>query len=232
MPDEVVQNIRNLKKTGEAKFQQYITMRINSQAEAFTDRVSHNSIMLFKKALETKKPTKSVKSVVSERKSRQARVIDIITAHQAGRDIVALSHECSQFPPSLTKDGAMYHGTKADLMDCILSEDHHKTKDHPNTTCTIIDGAALVRKVRPQSSATFREYIENELKPKLLSNFSHANRVDLVFDQYRPDSTKTATRTDRGSGKRRKVDANVKIPGNWKEFLSCSENKTEFFSLI
>ena len=34
------------------------------------------------------------------------------------------------------------------------------------------------------------------------------------------------------SGKRRKVALNVKIPGNWKEFLSCSQNKTEFFPMI
>ena len=89
-----------------------------------------------------------------------------------------------------------------------------------------------MRRVKPQSSTTFEEYVENELKPKIFSHFSHANRVDVVFDQYKSDSIKTGTRDDRGSGKRRKVAPNVRIPGDWKEFLSCSQNRTEFFPLI
>ena len=53
MPDEVVQNIRSLKKTGEERFRKFLDLRINSQVEAFTDTVSHTNLMLFKKALET-----------------------------------------------------------------------------------------------------------------------------------------------------------------------------------
>ena len=55
-----------------------------------------------------------------------------------------------------------------------------------------------------------------------------------MFDQYKPSSIKTDTRIDRGSttGKHRKVSRNVKIPGNWSEIFSCSENKSELFPLI
>ena len=73
----------------------------------------------------------------------------------------------------------------------------------------------LVRKVKPQSSATFGEYIENDFKPRLLAPFSHADRDDLLFDQNRPDSTQTAKRVGRGSGKRRKVAPSVKIGKNF-----------------
>ena len=67
--------------------------------------------------------------------------------------------------------------------------------------------------------------------PKIMQKFTYSHQVDLVFDQ--PDSIKADTRIGRGdTGKRRKVGLNVKIPGNWKEFLSCSKNKTELFPLI
>ena len=47
----------------------------------------------------------------------------------------------------------------------------------------------------------------------------------MIFHLYRNDSVKN-TREKRGTGKRRKVEKKLKILGNWKEFLSVSENKT------
>ena len=127
----------------------------------------------------------------------------------------------------------MHHGTKSDLVDLVVRNEH-KSKTYPDVTCVIIDGAALVRKVKPQMFSTIGEYILAELKPKILWHYRYATRVDLVFDQYKLSSIKTDTRIGRGSttGKRRKVSKSVKIPGNWSEFLSCSENKSELFPLI
>ena len=84
----------------------------------------------------------------------------------------------------------------------------------------------LVRKLKPFSSSTVGEYIDNELMSNIMAKFAYADRIDLVFDTYRPDSIKNATREGRGSGsgKRRKIEAKVKLPSNWKEFLSVSEN--------
>ena len=134
-----------------------------------------------------------MKSVVSQRKKQTARVVDIISAHQAGRNITALSYESSEFPPSLTKDGEMHHGDKADLVNIIVS-DNHRYSEHPDTTCVVIDGAAMVRKNKPQNSTTIGEYIDDELMPKIINKFTYSDRVDLVFDQYNPDSIKTGTR--------------------------------------
>ena len=70
--------------------------------------------------------------------------------------------------------------------------------------------------------------------PKIINKFTYSDRVDLLFDQYNPDSIKTGTRISRkdDTGERRKVDLNVKIPGNWKEFHSWSKSITELFPLI
>ena len=124
----------------------------------------------------------------------------------------------------------MHHGDKADLVNVIVTDKHRYSK-HPDVTCIVIDGAAMVRTNKPRNSTTIGEYIDHELMPKIMHKFTCSDRVDLVFDQYKPDSIKSGARIGRGdTGKRRKVGLNVKIPGNWKEFLSCSKNKTELNS--
>ena len=57
MPDEVVDNVRSMRKIGEEKFKKLLDLRVNSQVEAFTDTISNNNLVLFKKALEIKKPS-------------------------------------------------------------------------------------------------------------------------------------------------------------------------------
>ena len=175
MPEEVVQNIRQIKMIGEKKFKHYHDQRINSQTKHFTDTVKRTDLQLFRQALDTKKPKKSVKSVISERKQQQARVVDIISAHQAGRTVTALSHQSSLAPPSLTKDGEMFHGTKADIVHCIVRKEQ-KYKKHPTKSCTIIDGVMLVRKLKPFSSSTVGEYIDNELMSNIMAKFAYADR--------------------------------------------------------
>ena len=69
MPEEVVENIQRLKLIGENRFKDFLEKRVNSQQEALTDNIPQNNLLLFKKVLEAKKPTKSVKSVIYERKN-------------------------------------------------------------------------------------------------------------------------------------------------------------------
>ena len=57
-------------------------------------------------------------------------------------------------------------------------------------------------------------------------------RVDVVWDEYMPDSSKTDTRTKRGRGIRRRVEPSSSIPGNWQPFLRIDENNAELFSFL
>ena len=86
-------------------------------------------------------------------------VVDIISSYEAGRTVTALSYESLPFPPSLTKDGQMFHGVKADVVvPCIVDEKSYY-KEHPYTTCIIIDGASLVGKLKPTFFSNFDECI-------------------------------------------------------------------------
>ena len=116
MPDEVVESVRQLKTVGQSKFNNFLDMRINSRAEAFNDTVSRTDLPFFRNALDTKKP-----DAISERKQLQACVLDVVSAHQAGRNITALSHETSALPPSLTMlDQACFMGQRKTLWIVLL----------------------------------------------------------------------------------------------------------------
>ena len=54
----------------------------------------------------------------------------------------------------------------------------------------------------------------------------------MVFDIYIKDSLKSATRSKRGKGVRRKVRSDSLLPGNWESFPRVDENKTELFSFL
>ena len=61
----------------------------------------------------------------------------------------------------------------------------------------------------------------------------NSNRVDIVWDIYKPDSLKESTREKRGKGvTQKKVSSKAKIPSNFKEFLRDSKNKQELSEFL
>ncbi len=53
-----------------------------------------------------------------------------------------------------------------------------------------------------------------------------------MFDSYKKDSLKTATREKRGKGVCRRVAANSNTPSNWKSFMREYSNKTELYNFL
>ena len=68
--------------------------------------------------------------------------------------------------------------------------------------------------------------------PILKRQLRDTKRVDVVWDDYRPDSLKEGTREKRGKGVRRKVSSDAKLPSNWNDFLRDPMNKKELFGLL
>ena len=57
-------------------------------------------------------------------------------------------------------------------------------------------------------------------------------RIDIIWDQYLPNSIKSSTRQNRGTGVSTKVSPHTKMLKNWKNFLLVSKNKTELFDFL
>jgi len=86
--------------------------------------------------------------------------------------------------------------------------------------------------LRPGSSKSFGDYALNVFLPYVKLQLDKAQRVDIVWDVYRPGTLKQQAWDKRGKGVRRRVAPNNAIPKNWGEFLRLLENKKELFSFL
>ena len=105
--------------------------------------------------------------------------------------------------------------------------------ESPNSNdVTIIDGAAAMNMLKPTPAVkTFRDYAKQVFIPYIKVQLQHAKRVDVVWDEYIPNSLKK-TREKSGKGIRRRVKSSTKLPSNWHEFLRVNENKTKLFVFL
>ena len=244
MPDEVVESIKNLESVGQKKYELFVKERLVDQTRPVSDPIKHSGLKFFRYGL-SKKINKPVTSKTRAADKAQSQLlIDVISADSSGRRITPqlLGHESSKFPPTLTKDGAMYHpGNKAELLDCIIPpETEHASeeipREHPDKHCTaaILDGSVVIRFLRPPPDCKDLEaYVHQVVMPYIESYFQRGyRRIDMVFDFYLPDSLKKEVRQSRGTGKAVMVELSTKRPGDWQGFLSVDSNKLALFELI
>ena len=246
MPEEVVDSVANLESVGQKKYEQFIKERIIDQTKPVSSPIKHSGLKFFRYGLSKRilKPMPT-KTKAAEDKAQLQIMVDLITANSSGRAITPelLSHESSKFPPSLTKDGSMHHGTKSDLLDCIIPpepEPEHEPEEiyheRPDKDCTaaILDGSVVLQFLRPPPDCKDLEaYIKDVVKPYIESFYRRGyRRIDLVFDFYLPDSLKREVRLSRGTGKAIKVELSTKRPGDWHAFLSVDSNKLVLFELV
>jgi hypothetical protein len=125
----------------------------------------------------------------------------------------------------------MHHGVKSELLDALMPSSSRCTHQPP-ATCVVLDGSMAVHMAHPKSSLTFEEYCNSVFAPMVLSLMQKHMRVDIVWDRYIPNSLKSSTRHERGTGAIVRVTPTTKVPGNWQDFLRVNGNKTELFHLI
>ena len=108
-------------------------------------------------------------------------------------------HENAAFPPSLSKNGSLRSGNKADLTghlrELVVTE---AGSGKIEADCVILDGAAVVNMLKPNGSSTFREYANKEFTQFIQNQIVSADRLDIVWDVYIENSLKLAARTKRG----------------------------------
>ena len=138
------------------------------------------------------------------------------------------SHENQGSPPSLSDCGRIRSGSKCDLIQCI--DKLVGTEESHNTSVVVFDSAFCVQALTPQFCKTFMEYSEIFL-PYIKQSIENVQRLDLVWDEYIPNSLKASTRQKRGTGARRRVLPSAMVPRNWQEFLRL-DNKKELFLFL
>ncbi len=90
----------------------------------------------------------------------------------------------------------MRFGVKADLLlegnvnSCV-----------PISDATMLDGAAVVQMLNPKGSRTFQEYGDGVFGPYIYTQLEKNNRVDIVWDVYRPKKKQREGHQKKGSSR-------------------------------
>ena len=143
-----------------------------------------------------------------------------------------LSHENHSWSPSLSVHGKLcLPYCKSELLTC-LSEGISDVPDLPIFDAKVFDGAAVLHSLSKGDAVTFADYSSQVFIPWTLRELTACPRIDIVWDVYKSDSLKEATRQKRGKGIRQKVSPQTKIPRDFAGFLWDSRNKQELFDLL
>ena len=189
MPPDVVDSVRKVKDIGLQRYTVFVNKQVSSQEEAFTAPIHKTNLKLFKSSLSEPRQ----KNQVSVIKDQQAKITHILLAANSGRIMndYVFTHESSTFPPALTRKGTMYHGSKSEILDCIVPT--NLDNNRPVTTAAVLDGAVLIQMLRPRSARTIGDYFTEEFVPYIFSWFEGNDRIDIVWDVYSKTSLKSGT---------------------------------------
>ena len=231
MDEAVIRTVRNARKIGEEQFDTFIKERFIDRSKSITHPLRKNNLPTL--STSTKKIISKDKAKVRVLKEDCSLFSRLYIACQIrdGNLEDFFKYENQPWPPSLSEQGKLRGGQKADLLK-QLPYTAVEMPTHPYVDAVILDGAVIVQMLQPKTARTFDEYFSAVFAPYVLNHLENAKRVDLVWDVYQNDSLKTSLREKRGAGQRRKVLGCTRIPNDWKGFLRVDENKKELFKLL
>ncbi|CAG2218094.1 unnamed protein product [Mytilus edulis] len=224
----VVKTVNTIESLGQEQFEKYTKERLVDRTTSVFDTIKRNKLPLFQTPPPAKK-TSTTDHKLMALKSNCSLFSRLYIACQSrdGNLDDFFRHENHAFPPSLSQNGTIRLGTKADLLSKCLERLTPPTDVKPVVSSVILDGSAVVNMLKPVNIKSFNEYALKVFIPYIQNIGKDVQRIDIVFDTYIDNSLKASTRGKRGKGIRRRVQDETNVPGNWQEFLSCF-----IFSLI
>lgn len=232
MDQSVAETIRTVEAIGQCQYADYRKSVIIERSKSIHDPIKKNNLPLFKKP--RPKPNSKQKKTISALQDNVALFAQLYIAMQNRESDLEefFKHEVQSYPPSISEFGKLRLPTsKSDLLAC-LPRPSEQLDPPEHFQCRILDGAVVVHCLPTTGAATFNEYADQVFIPHLLRQLHHSDRVDVVWDMYVPDSLKESTREKRGTGTRRKVSGQAKLPPNWLQFLRDPTNKAELFQFL
>ena len=205
----VVDSMRKLEKLGEEKCKEFFESRLVECTVGVGERLPKSNVQLFRsRTLKEKSHTQ--KQLFSMKHDRTLFSTLYIASQVRDTDLADFfKHKNQSFPPSLSNYGQLRLGTKSDLLQCLenVVPDSDDTESmEPDAHMVVIDGAVIVNMMKPVAAKTFNDYASEFMNYIRKLFRGCVKRVDVVFDTYRQDSLKSATRVKRGKGTRMRVE--------------------------
>ncbi len=227
----------NARDIGKKKYEEFVKERLIVGNKSVNDTIQRTNLELL--AGENRHLNAS-KEKIRDLRNDASNFCKLYVASQHRESDVDkfFAHENRLYPPSISEMGGLRKArNKSDILVCLeeqavsVNEINVEEPNGPISPAVIIDGAALIHMLRPGASRTFHDYISGVVWPFVLWSLKTAERVDIVFDRYLPNSLKYGTRLGRGSGQKVNVTNKTSIPTNFNKFLAVDENKKQLFSL-
>ena len=230
--EKVTEDLLNAESIGDMALRKFQQERLTDQKVDFFDPIKKLKLGTFAKLI--KKTVKVMKSGQVAQFSAQSNIFGKIALIQQLRPLnlkEVFSYPLGPIPWALaTSSGEMVKTSKSALMHHIEKGATHLQRVQ-KPFAAVIDGMALVRKVKP-SGHTYDSYADEVLKAAILTS-GEAARIDIVFDVYRKQSIKNAERGKRESGKLLVKRIIGKQPiKQFLAFLSNGENKMELIRFL
>ena len=206
-------SLNNIESIGKGQYELFVKERLTERSKPIDDSISRNNLPLWKPGSKrsTSKEKMKLKSVKTDCQLFRRPYIGCQSRDGDLDDF--FSHENQGSPPSLSDCGRIRSGSKCDLIQCI--DKLVGTEESHNTSVVVFDSAFCVQALTPQFCKTFMEYSEIFL-PYIKQSIENVQRLDLVWDEYIPNSLKASTRQKRGTGARRRVLPSAMVPQNWR----------------
>ena len=112
----------------------------------------------------------------------------------------------------------MRSGDKSSLVGIVEGQDYWPD-DAPPIDAHILHGSLMVYLLVSSGRKTFKQYFHSPILPYIQIHLQPCKRLDIVFDQYMPDSLKAASPASHGSGIQQKFHADKNVPSYWHSFL-------------
>ena len=188
MDDSVVATAKNVQKIGEEQFCLFVKERFIDRSKPVTDPLKNNNLPTF--STPTKKAVSKDQAKVKLLKEDCSLFGRLYIACQTrdGNLDEFFSYENQPWPPSLSDQGQLRGGQKADLLKCLSQATSPVST--PSVDAVTLDGAVIVQMLEPKTSRTFGEYFSIVFAPHVLKQLENAKCVDLVWDVYLDDSLK------------------------------------------
>ena len=234
MSPEVIMSVKTAESIGKAQYESMIVERLSNNMKGFYETINKNSLPIFRTG--SRKKTAKASTVKSMKSDIQLFYKMYISCQVRDGDLGTIfEHENHAWPSSLAENIKMRLGSKADLLKCLEREEESPEMSPP-VEVSILDGAAIVQSLDPNRSdkrvLTFSDYALKLVLPYISKQLMSGDRIDVVWDTYRPDSLKVHSRQSRGTGDKIRVDRSTRIPANWKSFLRIDENKTTLYEFL
>ena len=192
----VIDTVRQIEKLGEEQYDAYVKEWLFSQTKPISDPIKKNNLPLFSRP-PVREKRKSRLLVTSLRNDRFLfSQLYIASQVRNGNVHEFFEHENQAYPPTLSRNGKLGSCSKSDLVgyleDLVTSQE--KT-NNPDVQVVILDDSAIVNMLGPCYAKKFSDYASQVFLPYIISQTQHASRVDVVWDEYLPESLKAEKRS-------------------------------------